>query len=225
MKSKAALFLTIGILTVAAYFYWPNTSRKVNIFTETWLERYPPSDPVTEKSPDPFLLGLAKAAESRAKSSVRYDGRYLAIPYPGGDVPAEIGVCSDEVVRTYRLVGIDLQKEVHEDMLKSFEKYPKIWGLKAPDSNIDHRRVPNLMTFFGRHGETLSITADPKLFQPGEIVAWELSNGLLHIGLVVTGRSADGQRPLILHNIGAGPKIEDALFVGRIVGHFRYDKE
>lgn len=153
---------------------------------------------------------------------MRYDGKYLHISYPGGDVPSDIGVCSDEVIRSYRSLGVDLQKEVHEDMRISFDSYPSIWGLKEPDTNIDHRRVPNLMVFFNRRGVTLPISTDPSIYLAGDIVTWELYNGLLHIGLVLELRSKDGIRPLILHNIGSGPKIEDALFVGKIIGHFRY---
>jgi uncharacterized protein YijF (DUF1287 family) len=171
-----------------------------------------------------FRARLVSAAEARAKAYVVYDGSYRRIPYPNGDVPPGVGVCSDEIVRAYRGVGIDLQREVHEDMESAFGAYPKTWHERAPDSNIDHRRVPNLMTFFARRGVKLPIAPNPANYHPGEVVAWELRGGLTHIGIVVNGRSADGGRPLVLHNIGEGPRIEDALFVGRIIGHYRYPK-
>ena len=175
-------------------------------------------------APDrPFNLLLDEAARNRAGQNVRYDGTYTRIPYPGGDVPANIGVCTDEIIRVYRAVGIDLQEEVHEDMKRNFSAYPANWGLSRPDSNIDHRRVPNLAPFFRRRGEVLSVDADPLSYAPGDLVTWELTNGLPHIGMVVSGRSAGGSRPLILHNIGEGPKIEDALLVGRITGRYRYN--
>jgi hypothetical protein len=171
---------------------------------------------------DPFFTALAKAALERPKANVRYDGRYFQIPYPMGDVPANVGVCTDEVIRVYRAVGVDLQQLVHEDMQRSFSEYPHLWGLSRPNSSIDHRRVPNLMYFFEKHGAALLVSNDPSQYTAGDVVVWQLSNGLLHIGLVVEERNSDGQRPLIVHNIGAGPKLEDALFVGKIIGHFRY---
>ncbi|MDQ3687257.1 MAG: DUF1287 domain-containing protein, partial [Acidobacteriota bacterium] len=143
--------------------------------------------------------------------------------YPGGDVPAEAGVCTDEVIRSYRKVGVDLQKEVHEDMKSNFSLYPRQWGLTKPDTNIDHRRVPNLMAFFGRKGEALPITDSAKDYAPGEIVTWDLGGGMTHIGIVVNvAASADSNRDLIVHNIGAGPKMEDVLFAWKITGHYRY---
>lgn len=169
-----------------------------------------------------FYSRLAEAAEQRAKETVKYDGSYISIQYPGGDVPPSIGVCLAEVIRVYRALAIDLQKDVHEDMVGAFSEYPSIWGLSGPDTNIYHRRVPNLMTFFKRSGETWPITKEPESYSAGDIIAWELQNKLLHIGVVVRRRSSDGKRPLILHNIGRGPQIEDAIFVGKIIGHFRY---
>jgi hypothetical protein len=201
-----------------------NKSHGIEGFTNRWLSSYPKLKTLGSTSTDPFFVKLANAAAHRATVHVIYDGSYLQIPYPGGDVPSNLGVCTDEVIRAYRLVGIDLQKEVHEDMVRAFVQYPKIWQLSKPDPNIDHRRVPNLMTFFLRHGITLSIESNPKLYFPGDLVVWRLSDGLLHIGMVVSQMSTDGRRPLIMHNIGTGPKIEDALYVGKIIGHFRYKK-
>ena len=169
-----------------------------------------------------FGLRLSAAAEERATHFVIYDAAYERIPYPNGDVAADRGVCADEIVRAYRLLGIDLQRLVHEDMRRAFHVYPKRWGLKRPDSNIDHRRVPNLATFFTRHGTSLRPSLDGRDYRPGDVVAWALADGRPHIGIVTERRSADGARPLVLHNIGRGPQIEDMLFELTITGHFRY---
>jgi uncharacterized protein YijF (DUF1287 family) len=169
-----------------------------------------------------FGLRLSAAAEERATHSVVYDAAYQRISYPNGDVAADRGVCADEIVRAYRLLGIDLQRLVHEDMARAFHRYPKRWGLRAPDSNIDHRRVPNLATFFARHGSSLPVSANGDDFEPGDVVAWALADGRPHIGMVTERRSADGKRPLVMHNIGWGPQIEDMLFGLTITGHYRY---
>ena len=138
-------------------------------------------------------------------------------------MPEEVGVCTDEVIRSYRKVGVDLQKEVHEDMKEGFAAYPKKWGLKKPDTNIDHRRVPNLMVFFSRKGERLPVTASAQDYRPGDVVTWDLGGGLTHIGIVVNVPSvADAGRFQVVHNIGAGPKMEDVLFAWKITGHYRY---
>lgn len=170
----------------------------------------------------PFGLRLSAAAEERATHAVVYDAAYVQIPYPNGDVPADKGVCSDEVIRAYRLLGIDLQKLVHEDMVRAFRAYPGRWGLPHPDTNIDHRRVPNLATFFTRHGASLPVTANGGDYKPGDVVAFVVAEGRPHIGIVTERLSADGQRPLIMHNIGLGPQIEDVLFTLTLTGHFRY---
>ena len=137
-------------------------------------------------------------------------------------MPAGRGVCTDVLVRAFRAVGADLQKLVHEDMKAAAAAYPKRWGRRAPDANIDHRRVPNLMVFFRRRGRSLPLSSDPRGYQPGDVVAWDLGGGTLHIGLVVEGRSGDGARPLIVHNIGQGPRLEDVLFSWKVIGHYRY---
>jgi uncharacterized protein len=172
---------------------------------------------------DTFADGLAAAAVTLTETSVVYDPAYVRIPYPNGDVAPDRGVCTDVVIRAYRKMGIDLQKEVHEDMKAHFSVYPKNWGLARPDPNIDHRRVPNLMTFFGRKGETLNKSRDPSDYTPGDIVCWDLGGGITHIGLVVHQRSVDNERPLIVHNIGGGQVMEDVLLAWRIIGHYRYD--
>jgi uncharacterized protein len=169
------------------------------------------------------LRRLVAAAVERANHTVRYEPAYVAIPYPGGDVPAETGVCTDEIIRSYRVLGIDLQKEVHEDMRANFSLYPRKWGRRRPDTNIDHRRVPNLQVFFSRKGETLSITSEARDYQPGDLVTWDLGAGLTHIGIVVDRKAEHArERHMILHNIGAGPKLEDVLFKWKITGHYRY---
>ncbi|MCF6287986.1 MAG: DUF1287 domain-containing protein [Proteobacteria bacterium] len=166
---------------------------------------------------------LVAAAKERLKHFVIYDGSYQKIPYPNGDVHKNKGVCTDVIIRSYRSLGVDLQKLVHEDMQQHFDKYPKIWGLTKPDTNIDHRRVPNLETFFQRHGKILPISSNPTDYQPGDIVTWRLDNNLPHIGIVSDIPSkADNKRYKIIHNIGLGPQHNDILFDYKIVGHFRY---
>lgn len=171
-----------------------------------------------------FYQKLADSALSLTLQKVSYDPAYRVIDYPNGDVPADRGVCTDVIVRAYRKLGIDLQKEVHEDMKANFERYPKIWGLSRPDPNIDHRRVPNLMCFFSRKGSEKKISASPEDYQPGDIVCWNLGGGLTHIGIVSSVRSKDGMRYLIVHNIGRGQVLEDCLFSYKIIGHYQYGK-
>jgi uncharacterized protein len=170
-----------------------------------------------------FLRALVAAAVERTHRTVRYDPAYVRIPYPGGDVPADTGVCTDEVIRSYRAVSVDLQKEVHEDMERNFSAYPRKWRwlLGHTDPNIDQRRVPNLIVFFRRHGETLPITTLAGDYRPGDLVTWDLGGGVPHIGIVVDRKGAD-QRYMIVHNIGRGPQMEDVLFNWKITGHFRY---
>jgi len=155
---------------------------------------------------------------------VRYVSEYLRIPYPGGDVPADTGVCTDEIIRSYRAVGVDLQEEVHEDMVKNFYAYPnqRRWLLAHPDSNIDHRRVPNLQVFFRRKGESLPITARAEDYAPGDLVTWNLGGNVPHIGIVVDRKSGATGRYMVVHNIGEGPKMEDVLFNWKITGLYRY---
>lgn len=177
---------------------------------------------LAQSRPDTFTQRLVAAARERARHQVRYVPAYVRIAYPGGDVPAGTGVCTDEIIRTYRAVGIDLQKDVHEDMRRNFSLYPKSWGLRRPDTNIDHRRVPNLQVFFSRKGTRLPVTRNPRDYAPGDLVTYDLGGGIPHIGIVVDVRSRDGQRWQLLHNIGAGPRIEDVLFNWKITGHYRY---
>ena len=167
---------------------------------------------------------LVNAAIKQTKDEITYNGAYFKIAYPMGDIPAEYGVCTDVVIRAYRKLGIDLQQLVHEDMRGNFSLYPakSNWGQTKTDSNIDHRRVPNLQIFFTRHGKKLAASTKPEDYQPGDLVTWTLPGNLPHIGVVTNKLSADGVRPLIVHNIGAGPKLEDMLFDYPISGHYRY---
>lgn len=165
---------------------------------------------------------LVSAAQDRLKVFVRYDGAYVGLDYPGGDVPGNTGVCTDVIIRSYRAAyGFDFQKAVHEDMKSNFTAYPKIWGLKRPDKNIDHRRVPNLETYLMRRDMALPISKKPSAYTAGDIVTWRLGGSLPHIGIVSDKLSRDGT-PLIIHNIGAGPKQDDILFEYPIHGHFRF---
>ncbi|MFO1186915.1 MAG: DUF1287 domain-containing protein [Alphaproteobacteria bacterium] len=165
---------------------------------------------------------LANVSKKQTRESVVYDPSYRVIAYPGGDVPRNRGVCTDVLIRAYREFTVDLQVLVHEDMRDNFDKYPQNWGLRTTDTNIDHRRVPNLVTFFKRHGETLRISDKGLDYRPGDLVTWTVAGSLPHIGIVSDELTPDGARPLIVHNIGEGPKLEDMLFDYPITGHYRY---
>lgn len=179
----------------------------------------------TKNPPEPqdFYAKLANAALNIVNRNVRYDADYTKIAYPNGDVPKDRGVCTDVIIRSYRKLGIDLQKEVHEDMAANFSKYPKSWGLKAPDTNIDHRRVPNLEVFFTRKGKSLPVTQKAADYKPGDVVSWRLPSGRPHIGIVVDKKGTNGRYKMV-HNIGFGQELEDCLFEYTINGHFRYQK-
>jgi uncharacterized protein YijF (DUF1287 family) len=181
-----------------------------------------PTLPVHAQEASPAAGEIVRAALERTRQQVTYDGSYRAIGYPGGDVPANVGVCTDLVIRSYRKAGIDLQVRIHEDMARDFGAYPKRWGLHRPDRNIDHRRVPNLRRFLERSGAALPISALGAAYKPGDLVTWRLPGNLPHIGIVTEHLSPDGSRPLIVHNIGRGPDLEDMLFAYEITGHYRY---
>ena len=179
---------------------------------------------VAQTSSADMAKSLVAAANARASVHVRYDGSYVRIVYPGGDVPSNTGACTYEIIRIYRSVGIDLQKEVHEDIARNFSAYPtrRMWGRMSPDANIDHRRVPNLMTYFERQHASQPITQRAEDYLPGDVVAWDLGRGLTHIGMVVDGKALLSGRHKVLHNIGNGPQIEDVLFDWKIIGHYRF---
>jgi len=172
--------------------------------------------------PEGFSRKLSDAAVARTLLQIRYDGSYRKIGYPGGDVPSGTGVCTDVLIRSYRVLGIDLQRDLHLDLKANFSEYPDVWGLKDPDTNIDHRRVLNLRVFFSRKGIVLPVTMNHEDYLPGDIVIWELPSGLPHIGIVVDRMSPDGKRCMIVHNINSGPELEDVLFSYKITGHYRY---
>jgi uncharacterized protein YijF (DUF1287 family) len=181
---------------------------------------------VTHKAvPNSFQEKLSAAAISIIDPNIIYTPNYVSIKYPNGDVPAKTGVCTDVVIRAYRKLGIDLQKEVHEDLKANFSQYPNLkkWGLKKPDTNIDHRRVPNLEVFFTRKGQKLAVTQKATDYKTGEIVTWMINGKLPHIGIITNKKSPDGN-PMIVHNIGGGQVLEDCLFRYEIVGHFKYQK-
>lgn len=184
-----------------------------------------PPNPVIKPLPDnasPQLKQMLEGAIAQAGVTTGYSPAYVPLDYPGGDVPENTGVCSDVVVRAFRKAGIDLQKEVHEDMTAARSEYSNKWGANKPDRNIDHRRVLNLMTYFTRKGKSLPISDSATDYQPGDIVAWELTNGIDHIGIVTNMLSDSKDRYLIVHNIGAGTRIEDVLFAWTIKGHYRF---
>lgn len=196
-----------------------------SLFAQLELKNLPVSSEtliVRNGEPAGFAQKFAAAAIELTADPVIYDGSYISIKYPGGDVAADRGVCTDVVIRAYRKLGVDLQKDVHEDMKRNFSAYPRRWGLKRPDTNIDHRRVPNLQTLFTRKGKTLAVSANADDYLPGDLVTWALPGNLPHIGIVTDHKSADGLRPLIVHNIGAGQVLEDMLFEFKITGHYRY---
>jgi uncharacterized protein YijF (DUF1287 family) len=162
---------------------------------------------------------LASAAVAQVGVTRHYDPSYVPLRYPGGDVPPERGVCADVIVRSFRRIGVDLQVAVHEDMQRNFRAYPQMWGLQAPDANIDHRRVPNLMKFFERKRKATALTAP---YEPGDVVAWRLANGLYHIGVVSNVQNTAHTDFLVVHNIGDGAQLEDVLRAFQIIGHYRW---
>ncbi|MBK8093205.1 MAG: DUF1287 domain-containing protein [Verrucomicrobiaceae bacterium] len=206
MRRIPLLFLTLGLLLPVQ----ATTTRDL----ADQARRYAPAESL-------FAGKLVRAALDRTHQSVRYDPAYLKLAYPGGDVPADTGVCTDEVIRSYRAIGFDLQKLVHEDMRRDFRAYPRNWGLTRPDSNIDHRRVPNLQTFFKRRGAALPITQKAADYLPGDLITCTVAGKLPHIALVVPAPDG-GERPWIVHNIGSGPQIEDRLFEFPLTGHYRW---
>jgi uncharacterized protein YijF (DUF1287 family) len=170
----------------------------------------------------PKIKEMIDGATAQIGVTTSYDPSYQRLQYPNGDVPAETGVCSDVIVRAFRKAGLDLQKAVHDDMKSNFSAYPTKWGLSATDANIDHRRVPNLQTYFARQGKQLETTGGAETFQPGDVVTWDLGGGVDHVGIVVNVWYKPSQRYLIVHNIGAGAQMEDVLFAWKLTGHYRY---
>ena len=170
----------------------------------------------------PPVRSVVDSARAQTGVTTGYDPSYVRIAYPGGDVAPETGVCTDVVIRAFRAAGVDLQREVHEDMARAFSSYPRRWGLAKPDTNIDHRRVPNLMVYFQRAGKGLAVTNDAHDYAPGDVVAWDLGGGVTHIGIVSDEADAATGRFWMVHNIGAGARLEDVLFAWTVIGHYRY---
>ena len=217
MRNLLALTILLSLLTVSA-------CQQRQMHTLNQGPAVPPR-PKLKPLPDnasPQLKQMLDGAIAQAGVTTEYDPAYVALEYPGGDVPEKTGVCSDVVVRAFRKAGIDLQKEVHEDIQAARSSYSTKWGSNAPDKNIDHRRVLNLMKYFERQGKSLPISDDADDYKPGDIVAWELSSGVDHIGIVTNMMSDSDGRLLIVHNIGAGTRIEDVLLDWTIKGHYRY---
>ncbi len=187
-----------------------------------WLAFSPASSAKTPYGAHPNSVQLVETARARTHLDIRYDPKYVRLSYPGGDVDPDTGVCTDVVIRTFRTaLNFDFQKAVHEDMRVNFSSYPKNWGLKRADKNIDHRRVPNLETFLKRKGAALSVTKNPEDYRPGDIVSWRLGGRLPHIGIVSDKKSEWGT-PLIIHNVGGGVVEDDLLFNTEIKGHYRF---
>jgi uncharacterized protein len=193
------------------------TSRTRLAFVVVALSVLGTAAPRASAAPGTDAQRLVAAARAQVGVTTGYDPAYVALAYPGGDVPASTGVCSDVVVRALRTLGIDLQERIHRDIVANRSAYPKKWGLKKADTNIDHRRVGNIATYFARRGYSLPVSSDPKQYKPGDIVAMKIP--LDHIG-IVSDRSKDG-RPLVIHNVGSGTQEEDVLFEWKIVGHYR----
>jgi uncharacterized protein YijF (DUF1287 family) len=182
-----------------------------------------PEKPAVADMPSGPLISVLESAQRQIETTTQYTQDYFVIPYPNGDLPIQTGACTDVVIRSFRSAGIDLQKEIHDDMAKNFESYPRKWGLTKPDTNIDHRRVPNLQTFFERRGKSLPVTRKANDYRPGDIVSWDLNGkGMTHIGLVSNRWNPSHERYLIIHNIGSGVHAEDRLFEWTITGHYRY---
>jgi uncharacterized protein len=177
--------------------------------------------PIETQVASPKLKQVLQAAMAQTKYTRGYDPAYVAIAYPGGDVPRESGVCTDVVIRAFRAIGVDLQQDVHEDMKHNFAAYPQDWGLNGTDTNIDHRRVPNLMKFFERQGKAIAITNRKEDYLPGDVVTWNLGEGQEHIGIVTQFKSAQTGQFLIVHNIGAGARLEDIVLNWPVIGHYR----
>jgi uncharacterized protein len=184
-----------------------------------------PQHPIYKTLPanaPPELKKFIDAAVAQAGVTTGYDPSYVRLDYPGGDVPKETGVCTDVLIRAFRGVGLDLQKEVHEDITRAWDEYPKKWGLARPDSNIDHRRVPNLMTYLARKQKVVPVTNNADDYLPGDLVTWDLGGGIDHIGIITDMMDVPNSTCLIVHNLGGGVRVEDVLFNWRITGHYRW---
>ena len=214
---RAVLRASLLSLTLVLAACWPASEP----IAEIEQQRPAPKPSASREAQEPTLV-LVNSARGRIPLHEIYDPAYFAISYPNGDVPNDRGVCTDVIIRAYRQLGIDLQVLVHEDMAKNFSSYPRIWGLRATDRNIDHRRVPNLQQFFDRQNAEVPITTSGKDYLAGDLVTWMLPGDLPHIGIVSDRRVTGSDRPLVLHNIGSGTAEDDILFTYRVTGHYRF---
>lgn len=218
IKSARVFLLLVLFSTVACKTIFQSSAQSNRSMFSTATEK-PKLDDIESAA----IKKLLTSAVEQTTLTKSYDPNYTVLAYPMGDVPIEKGVCTDVVVRAFRAAGVDLQKEVHEDMRANFAAYPRKWNLKSPDANIDHRRVPNLQTFFTRKGKSLPATQTATEYKPGDVVTWDLNGkGMTHVGLVSNFYNENTKRYSIIHNIGAGAQIEDVVFDWRITGHFRY---
>jgi uncharacterized protein YijF (DUF1287 family) len=218
MKIMKPARLTVAGIFCAVIMLGAQQSRTFSSLFSSTNER-----PPLEEISSPAIRKLLENAHQQIQTTKSYTQAYVGISYPNGDLPAETGACADVVIRAFRAAGIDLQKEIHEDMAANFSEYPKKWGNKRTDKNIDHRRVPNIQSYFARKGKALRTTKMPADYQPGDVVAWDLNgNGLTHIGIVSNLFNSHTQRYSIIHNIGAGVQLEDRLFDWKVIGHYRY---
>lgn len=227
MTNRRAILLGLTTLaatgTATAFSLRPQWKQAAQAFLVSPVAASPTPEKAPFAEPEPWAAKLIAAAESQIGRTLWYDPAYTKLTYPGGDVPLEKGVCTDVVIRAYRAgLGMDLQKMVHEDMASAFSAYPKNWGLKRPDRNIDHRRVPNLRAFFKRRDVSLPVTDRGADYLPGDLVTMMLPGNLPHIALVTHRANADRTAPLCVHNIGAGARLEDALFAYELTGHYRF---
>ncbi|WP_282605975.1 DUF1287 domain-containing protein [Pelagibius sp. Alg239-R121] len=224
IKRRSFLAAGLGFAAVSGWAYLErNRIGRAAPVLQAELEQAVLGPPEPYMTPDGWAAKLVTAAESQIGKTVRYDPAYVRISYPSGDIPIERGVCTDVIVRAYRdAFALDLQRAVHEDMRRDFAAYPKLWKLKKPDPNIDHRRVPNLVTYFSRQGASLANSKTPSDYLPGDVVAYLFPRARTHIAIVSDRASRDGKRPLIIHNSGLGTRRNDQLFANRIIGHFRF---
>ena len=213
MKHKIAfkpivISIALSILLITTAVFFARHHNSISSITTDFFQQE-----ITEpEEPSPQIV---QSAWNQIGKTLRYDPAYTKLTYPMGDVPISKGVCTDVIIRALRDQNIDLQELVHQDMSRNFSVYPKRWGLKQPDTNIDHRRAPNLMTYFTRQGWAVQDTN----YQAGDIVTWELKGNRPHIGIVSDRKIGD--RPLIIHNIGSGTREDDILYRYTITGHFR----
>ncbi|MFV0389889.1 MAG: DUF1287 domain-containing protein [Pyrinomonadaceae bacterium] len=215
-----------SFLAIAITIFFANCIAESTFSNEWKVKQHFSSNierPKLDEIENQAIRAVLQNANSQLESTISYTQKYFVIPYPNGDVPLETGACTDVVIRAFRGASVDLQKEVHEDMKENFVEYPQKWGLAKPDTNIDHRRVPNLQTYFKRTGKSLAISDNGEDYQPGDVITWDLDGkGMTHIGLISNIWNKDVKRYMIIHNIGGGANLEDRLFKWKITGHYRF---